>query len=107
MSTPTIDLQPTMQSKQVVRSAGVVSMAVGISRVTGLVREMIMAHLFGAGFSFDAFLLALRVPNLTRELFAEGALSSAFIPSFAATLEANGQQQAAEMANLVSSATIL
>jgi putative peptidoglycan lipid II flippase len=68
---------------------------------------MIMAHLFGAGFSFDAFLLAFRIPNLTRELFAEGALSSAFIPSFAATLATEGEQQAAAVANLVSSATIL
>jgi len=80
---------------------------VGISRITGLAREVIMAHLFGAGFSFDAFLLAFRIPNLTRELFAEGALSSAFIPSFAATLAADGEQQAAEVASLVSSATIL
>lgn len=107
MSTTTINLQQTAQSKQVARSAGVVSAAVGISRVTGLVREMIMAHLFGAGFSFDAFLLAFRIPNVTRELFAEGALSSAFIPSFAATLETDGLQEAFKMANLVTSATIL
>lgn len=82
-------------------------MAVGVSRVTGLAREMIMAHLFGAGSSFDAFLLGFRIPNMTRELFAEGALSSSFIPSFAAALERDGPQQAAELANLVSSATIL
>ncbi len=107
MSTSIIDWQQTAQSKQVARSAGVVSVAVLISRLTGLAREMIMANLFGAGFSFDAFLLAFRIPNLTRELFAEGALSSAFIPNFAASLETEGPQQAAQMANLVSSATVL
>jgi putative peptidoglycan lipid II flippase len=106
MSTATINLQQTAQSKQVARSAGIVSAAVGVSRITGLIREMIMAHLFGAGFSFDAFLLAFRIPNLTRELFAEGALSSAFIPSFAGTLERDGLQEAAKVANVVSSATI-
>ena len=51
------------------------------SRVTGLVREIVMARLFGAGFIYDAFLLGFRIPNLTRDLFAEGALSSAFVPS--------------------------
>ncbi len=107
MPTTTINLQQTRQSAQVARSAGVVSAAVGISRITGLAREMIMAHLFGAGFSFDAFLLAFRIPNLTRELFAEGALSSAFIPSFAATLQTDGLEQAVTIANLVSSATIV
>ena len=98
MSTSIIDLEPTAQSQQVARSAGIVSMAVGISRVAGLAREIIMAHFFGAGFSFDAFLLAFRIPNLTRELFAEGALSSSFIPSFAAALERDGPQQASELA---------
>jgi putative peptidoglycan lipid II flippase len=107
MSTSTIDLQQTAQSKHVVRCAGIVSVAVGISRLTGLVREIILAHFFGAGLSFDAFVLAFRIPNLTRELFAEGALSSAFIPRFAATLARHGEREAAIVANLVSSATIL
>ena len=62
------------------RSAGVVSLAVPMSRVTGLVRESVMARLFGAGFIYDAFMLGFRIPNLTRDLFAEGALSSAFVP---------------------------
>ncbi len=55
------------------RSAGVVSLAVLASRVTGLCREMAMTRLFGAGASLDAFLLGFRIPNLTRDLFAEGA----------------------------------
>ena len=55
------------------RSAGIISAAVLLSRVTGMVREVIMARLFGAGSTYDAFLLGMRIPNLTRNLFAEGA----------------------------------
>ena len=51
-----------------------VSIAVFMSRVTGLVRESVMARLFGAGLVYDAFMLGFRIPNLTRDLFAEGAL---------------------------------
>jgi putative peptidoglycan lipid II flippase len=50
------------------------------SRVMGLVREMVQAHLFGAGFAMDAFNVAFRIPNLLRDLFAETALSAAFVP---------------------------
>ena len=74
--------QPPSQSESVVRSAGVVSVAVFMSRVTGLLRESVMARLFGAGLIYDAFMLGFRIPNLTRDLFAEGALSSAFVPTF-------------------------
>ena len=66
------------QSEQVARSAGIVSGAILVSRITGLAREMVMANKFGAGFSYDAFLLAFRFPSMMRTLFAEGALSSAF-----------------------------
>ncbi len=66
-----------------------------------------MAHAFGAGFSYDAFLLGFRIPNLSRDLFAEGALSSAFVPAFTRALEKGGRREAAELANLVSTAIIL
>ncbi len=54
------------------------------SRVLGLAREMVFAYFFGASKSFanDAFVMAFRIPNLLRDLFAEGALSSAFVPVF-------------------------
>src|SRR5205085_9307577 len=68
----------------VARSAGIVSLAVMASRVLGLVREMVFAYFFGASKSFanDAYVIAFRIPNLLRDLFAEGALSSAFVPVF-------------------------
>ena len=89
------------------RSAGVVSAAVLLSRITGLVREMVMARLFGAGAANDAFQLAFRIPSLTRNLFAEGALSSAFVPVFTRSLAAEGKREAAELSNLVATAVLL
>lgn len=89
------------------RSAGVVSIAVFFSRITGLIREMIMARLFGAGAIYDAYLLGFRVPNLTRDLFAEGALSSAFVPVFTRYLATKDRKAAAELSDLVATAQIL
>lgn len=89
------------------RSAGIVSIAVALSRLTGLMREMVMARFFGAGFVYDAFLLGFRIPNLTRDLFAEGALSSAFVPVFTKTLATQGKKAAAVLSNLVATALIL
>ncbi len=90
-----------------VRSAGIVSVAIALSRVTGLVRERVMAHFFGAGAIYDAFLVGFRIPNLTRDLFAEGALSSAFVPIFTRYLTTKGQPEARELYNLVASTLIV
>ncbi len=95
------------QHEKIVRSAGVVSISVLASRVSGLVREILMARLFGAGLAYDAFLLGFRIPNLTRDLFAEGALSSAFIPTFTRYLTTRSKQEAAALANLVATAVIV
>ncbi len=95
------------KNENVMRSAGVVSAAVFLSRISGLVREMIMARLFGAGQSYDAFLLGFRIPNLTRDLFAEGALSSAFVPVFTQYLATKGKREAAELSSLVATALVL
>lgn len=102
-----LNLARTAQSEQVARSAGIVSIAIMISRVTGLVRETVMAHLFGAGLVFDAFLLGFRIPSLARNLFAEGAFSSAFVPTFTATLAEEGKEEAAKLLNLVGTATFV
>ncbi len=64
------------------RAAGIVALAVMLSRVLGLARELIFAALFGAGRGMDAYLTAYRAPNLLRDLFAEGALSVAFVTVF-------------------------
>ncbi len=62
------------------RAAASVSGMTLLSRITGLIREMLLASFFGAGLAFDAFVVAFRIPNLLRRLFAEGAFSQAFVP---------------------------
>lgn len=89
------------------RSAGKASAAVMTSRLTGLVREITLARLFGAGAAFDAYTIGFRIPNLTRDLFAEGALSAAFVPTLTRTLEAEGKERAAHLANLVATMLLL
>ena len=71
------------------------------SRVLGLVREQLFAALLGAGFWADAFVVAFRIPNLLRDLFAEGALSAAFVPTFAQVEKEKGSQAAYGVANRV------
>src|SRR6202790_239280 len=93
--------------ESLVRSAGVFSAAIFLSRITGVIREIVMARLFGAGEIYDAFLLGFRIPNLTRDLFAEGALSSAFVPVFTKYLSTRSKQEAARLANLVATALIV
>jgi putative peptidoglycan lipid II flippase len=95
------------EQEQILHSASLVSGAVLVSRVSGVVRETVMAHLFGAGRVFDAFSLGFRIPNLARDLFAEGALSSAFIPVFSEYLATRDRKEAARLANLVGTAVII
>ena len=83
------------------------SAAVATSRVTGLVREIVLARLFGASMDFDAFRLGFQLPNLTRDLFAEGALSSAFVPLFTEYLHNRGKEEAQRLANLVMTAVFI
>lgn len=66
-----------------------------------------MAGLFGASMAYDAFLLGFRIPNLTRDLFAEGALASAFVPTFTEMLATKGKKEAQELANLVATAILI
>jgi putative peptidoglycan lipid II flippase len=66
----------------VTKSAGIVSIAVMFSRLFGLAREMVFSRYFGSGYLYDAFVVAFRVPNLLRDLLAEGALSVAFVKVF-------------------------
>jgi len=62
------------------RSTSIVGAFTLISRVTGLLRDMVYSRMFGAGVLMDAFLVAFKIPNFMRRLFAEGAFSQAFVP---------------------------
>src|SRR5262252_6133956 len=86
------------------RRAGVVSIAVAASRVLGVVREQVFAVCFGAGRELDAFITAFRIPNLLRDLFAEGALSAAFVSTFTQCFERDGAEAAWRLASRVTNA---
>ena len=87
------------------RAAGVVALAVLCSRVLGLAREQIFAALFGGGRVMDAFTIAFRIPNLLRDLFAEGALSTAFVTVFSRTAALQDTAAAWRLADKVATLT--
>lgn len=99
---PSVPEKPS-KTKQtsVARSAGIVSIAVMFSRLLGLVREMIFARYFGAGFLYDAYVVAFRIPNVLRDLFAEGALSVAFVKVFTDYQINKSEKEAWRLASLV------
>src|SRR5215469_10470129 len=74
------------------RTASVVSVFTLMSRITGLVREQMIAALFGANALTDAYQVAFRIPNMFRRLFAEGAFSQAFVPALAAARARDGDE---------------
>ena len=96
----------TRAEKLNTKAAGIVGLAVLCSRVLGLAREAIFAALFGGGRVMDAFTIAFRIPNLLRDLFAEGALSTAFVTTFSKTV-LEGDQAAWRLANKVATLTIV
>jgi putative peptidoglycan lipid II flippase len=91
------------------RSAGLISIATMASRVLGVARESVLASIFGAGSGpeMDAFNVAFRVPNLLRDLFAEGAMTAAFVPTFTKTLTERGRDDAWRLGNLVINALLI
>jgi putative peptidoglycan lipid II flippase len=89
------------------RSAGVFGLATITSRILGLAREQVMAYYFGAGDANDAFRVASRIPNLVRDLFAEGAMSAAFIPTFTRQLTLKGRERSWHLANSVINALLI
>ncbi|MBI4885998.1 MAG: murein biosynthesis integral membrane protein MurJ [Acidobacteria bacterium] len=78
-----------------------------LSRILGVVREQVLAALFGAGNAMDAYNVAFRIPNLVRDLFAEGAMSSAFVPTFTRHLATDGRESAWRVGNNVVNALIV
>jgi len=87
------------------KAAGIITLAVMCSRVLGLAREQIFLGLFGGAAAMDAFIAAFRIPNLLRDLFAEGALSTAFVTTFSKTIARGGDDAAWRLANKVATLT--
>ena len=105
---PTPSLAPATKAEKLnTKAAGIVGMAVLCSRLLGLAREQIFAALFGGGRLMDAFTIAFRIPNLLRDLFAEGALSTSFITTFSKTIATDGDRAAWQLANKVATMTVI
>jgi len=89
------------ENELVTRAAGTVGIFTFISRILGLVRDILIANFFGSGMSADAFFVAFRIPNLLRRLFAEGSFSVAFIPVFTEYLQKKSKEEAFFLARVV------
>ena len=88
------------EKKNITRAAGVLAAATMLSRIMGMVRDMVVSRLFGAGLYTDAFFAAFQIPNMLRRFFAEGALTSAFVPTFSEWYTNKGEEEARELANV-------
>ena len=89
----------TARRPRLARSTAIFSLATGLSRVLGLVRESISAYYFGAGGRINAFTVAFQIPNLVRALVADSALSGAFVPVFSELLEKGERRRAWRVAS--------
>jgi putative peptidoglycan lipid II flippase len=96
-----LEVKAKPDTVRLAKAAGLVSSMTLVSRLLGLVREQVFAALLGAGYHSDAFRIGFRIPNLLRDLFAEGALSAAFVPTYARARKEEGQEQAFRLANRV------
>lgn len=93
--------RPPTKAPGLLRSSGVVGVMTMLSRVLGLVRDMVIARYFGAGAGADAFFVAFKIPNFLRRLFAEGAFSQAFIPVLSSYREQNTVSEVRKLINAV------
>ena len=84
----------------VARPAGVVASFTFLSRIFGLIRDMVVAFMFGAASHADAFFVAFRIPNLLRRLVAEGALTASFLPVYVEYLETRDPEDAQRVVNI-------
>src|SRR5260370_14779046 len=89
------------------KAAGIIGIAGMCSRLLGLAREQIFAALFGGGGAMDAFTAAFRIPNLLRDLFAEGALSAGFVTTFSQAIPRSGDAAAWRLGNKVATLALL
>ena len=94
-------------SSRLARSAGIISIATLASRVLGVARESVIASYFGASAAKDAYEVAFRIPNILRDLFAEGAMTAAFVPAFTRILHERGREHAWRLGNLVINALLM
>jgi putative peptidoglycan lipid II flippase len=90
---------PTTSGRAVARNTAIFSIATGLSRIAGLVREIVASSYFATSGAFSAFTIAFQVPNVLRSLFADAALSAAFVPVFTELLEQGRRKDAFRLAS--------
>jgi putative peptidoglycan lipid II flippase len=90
---------PTTSGRAVARNTAIFSIATGLSRIAGLVREIVASSYFATSGAFSAFTIAFQVPNVLRSLFADAALSAAFVPVFTELLEQGRRKEAFRLAS--------
>src|SRR5205809_7561271 len=94
-----VDERVAARGRRLAWSTAIFSLAPGVSRILGLVREIVAAYYFGAAGKINAFTVAFQVPNLVRALVADAALSSAFVPVFSELLEKGERKRAWRVAS--------
>ncbi len=87
------------ENVKVAKAAGIVGAATMVSRVFGVIRDMVIAAYFGASWMTDAFWVAFRIPNMLRRLLGEGSLTVSFVPVFTEYLQKKTKEEALELAS--------
>jgi len=87
------------EQRTIAKNTSVLALATFLSRIGGLIRDMVLARFLGAGMTADAFFMAFTLPNLLRRFFAEGSLTAAFVPTFSRIYHEQGRQEARRMAS--------
>src|ERR687888_2817789 len=90
--------QPLRAGRAAARNTAIFSVLTGLSRIAGLMREIVASSYFATSGAFSAFTIAFQVPNLVRSLFADAALSAAFVPVFTELLEHQKRKEALQLA---------
>src|SRR5512136_833977 len=88
------------ENRKVARAAGVIGLATMLSRISGFLRDMVVAAFFGAALTTDAFFVAFRIPNMLRRLLGEGSLTVSFVPVFTEYLRKKSKESALELASV-------
>lgn len=91
--------EPSRRTRRLARNTAIFSVATGLSRIAGLGREVLASSYFGTSGAFSAFTLAFQIPNLVRSLFADAALSAAFVPVFMEHIAHGRRRDAARLAS--------
>ena len=88
-----------VENKKIAAATMVMASATSLSRIAGLVRDVVVARFFGAGMVTDAFFMAFTIPNLLRRFFGEGSLTAAFVPIYSEVFHQRGEKEAQQLAN--------